>query len=105
MRSRLRVLLALLALSVSSLAFVACGDDEEETDTGTGTEQASEDLGLIEEGMLTVGTDAPFPPFEIGEPGDPDFGGYDIDVMNAIAEQLGVEAEYTNTGFGTIFRD
>ncbi len=108
MRSRLRILLAVMTLGLGSLGFAACGDDEEESgDTGsdTGTEQPAEDLGLIEDGQLTVGTDAPFPPFEIGEPGDPDFGGYDIDVMNAIAEQLGVEADYTNTGFATIFRD
>jgi len=104
MRSRLRILLAAVALGLGSLAFAGCGDDEEESGD-TGTEQPAEDLGLIEEGQLTVGTDAPFPPFEIGEPGDPDFGGYDIDVMNAIAEELGVEADYTNTGFGTIFRD
>ena len=108
MRSRLRILLAVMTLGLGSLAFAGCGDDDEESaDTGSesGTEQPAEDLGLIEEGQLTVGTDAPFPPFEIGEPGSPDFGGYDIDVMNAIAEQLGVEADYTNTGFGTIFRD
>ncbi len=50
-----------------------------------------------------MGTDTPFPPFEIGRP--PDISGYDIEVMNAIAEDLGLEVEYTDTGFGTIFRD
>lgn len=106
MSSRLRIALA-TTLAVGSLGLAACGDDEEDSgDTGsdTGTEQTA-DLGLVEEGVLTVGTDAPFPPFEISEPDKPDFGGYDIDVMNAIAEELGLEAQYTNTGFGTIFRD
>jgi len=58
---------------------------------------------LITEGTLTVGTDTPFEPFEIGQP--PDITGYDIDVMNAIAEKLGLEPEYTDTSFETIFRD
>ena len=47
--------------------------------------------------------DTPFPPFEIGQP--PNISGYDIEIMNAIAENLGLTAEYTDTGFGTIFRD
>lgn len=58
---------------------------------------------LLEEGALDVATDAPFPPFEIGTP--PDVTGYDIEVMDAIAENLGLEAEYTNSAFETIFRD
>ena len=43
------------------------------------------------------------PPFEIGQP--PDISGFDIEVMDAIAEDLGVEATYQDTGFDTIFRD
>jgi len=58
---------------------------------------------LITDGTLTVGTDTPFPPFEIGQP--PDISGYDIEVMNAVAEKLGLTAEYTDTSFETIFRD
>lgn len=106
MRSRLSTLLAATALSLGSLGLAACGgDDEESGDAGsdTATEQPTEDLGLVEEGILTVGTDTPFPPFEIGNP--PDITGYDIEVMNAVAEEIGLEPEYTDTGFGTIFRD
>ena len=69
----------------------------------TTTAASGEDLGLISEGTLTIGTDTPFPPFEIGQP--PNISGYDIEVMNAIAENLGLTPEYTDTGFGTIFRD
>ena len=45
---------------------------------------------LITEGTLTVGTDTPFPPFEIGQP--PNISGYDIEIMNAVAENLGLTA-------------
>jgi polar amino acid transport system substrate-binding protein len=76
------------------------GDDDDDGDGGTA---ATEDLGTIEEGQLLVGTDTPFPPFEIGQP--PNISGYDIDVMNGIAEELGLEVTYQDTGFGTIFRD
>ena len=102
MRSRARAsLLALIAALVAlTLAAAGCGDDEE--DTG-GEDTGGEDLGLIEEGTLTVGTDTPFPPFEIGQP--PDISGYDIEVMNAVAEKLGLEPSYQDADFGTIFRD
>jgi polar amino acid transport system substrate-binding protein len=106
MRSRLLLLIAVLTLGMTAFVAAGCGDDDDDSESGSSeSATATEDLGLAQEGLLNVGTDAPFPPFEIGEPGSPDFGGYDIDVMNAIAEKLGVEAEYTNTGFGTIFRD
>jgi len=90
-----------MVVLASALFAAGCGDDEEQA--GGGTAASGEDLGLIEEGVLTVGTDTPFPPFEIGQP--PNISGYDIDVMNAVAEELGLQAEYTDTGFGTIFRD
>jgi polar amino acid transport system substrate-binding protein len=104
MKSRLLILLAALTLGLASFALAACGDDDDDgSDSGTETTAGGEDLGLISEGTLTVGTDTPFPPFEIGQP--PDISGYDIEVMNAIAENLELTPEYTDTGFGTIFRD
>jgi polar amino acid transport system substrate-binding protein len=97
------LVLAMVAL-VAAFAAYGCGGDDDTTDTGaTATTGGGEDLGLIQEGTLTVGTDTPFPPFEIGQP--PNISGYDIDVLNAIADQLGLTPEYTDTSFDTIFRD
>ncbi|MQA76178.1 MAG: transporter substrate-binding domain-containing protein, partial [Solirubrobacterales bacterium] len=103
--TRIWLAIGLIAIFASGLIAAGCGDDD---DDGGGDETATSaeggtSLTLISEGTLTVGTDTPFPPFEIGQP--PDISGYDIDVMNAVAEQLGLEPEYTDTGFGTIFRD
>jgi polar amino acid transport system substrate-binding protein len=102
--TRLRaVWLAMLAAALlATAAFAGCGGEESE-DTGGGAPSGGEDLGLIEEGTLTVGTDTPYPPFEVGQP--PEISGYDIDVMNAIADKLGLEPVYTDTSFDTIFRD
>jgi len=97
-KSRLWVILAALVLAMTATLAVGCGDDDDEEGGGGGA-----DLGLINEGTLSVGTDTPYPPFEIGQP--PNISGYDIEVMNGIAEEIGVEVEYTATGFGTIFRD
>jgi len=61
------------------------------------------DLGLINEGELLAGIDTPFPPFEKGHP--PNVTGYDIDVINAIADEIGLEVVQRETSFETIFTD
>jgi ABC-type amino acid transport substrate-binding protein len=93
-------LLAALAIIAIGAFAAGCGDDDDD-DGGDGGGGA--DLGLIQEGQLLVGTDTPFPPFEIGKP--PDISGYDIEVVNAIAEKLGLQVTYQDTSFDTIFRD
>lgn len=100
MRQRFLALLAVLVLALTAGFAVGCGDDDDDGGDG-GTDAGN--LGLINEGQLLVGTDTPYEPFEIGQP--PDITGYDIEVMNAIAEELGVEATYQDTSFDTIFRD
>ena len=102
--SRLWLIMGLLVALAAGMIVAGCGGDDDDGDGGSTTAGApTEDLGMIEDGILSVGTDTPFPPFEIGQP--PDISGYDIEVMNAIAEELGLEPEYTDTGFATIFRD
>jgi ABC-type amino acid transport substrate-binding protein len=57
-------------------------------------------LELIKDGTLTVGSDIPSAPFEFGDP--PDYEGFDIDLINAIAADLGLELEIVEDGFDTI---
>ena len=95
--------LAIAAIGViASLAVYGCGDDDDTTSADSGTEAAG-DVTTITEGTLLVGTDTPYPPFEIGQP--PEISGFDIELMDAIAEQLGLTPEYQDTSFDTIFRD
>ncbi len=92
--TRTRIGIALVvALATAGIA-AGCGDDD-----GGGDNE----LGLITEGTLFVGIDTPYPPFEQGQP--PNVSGYDVDVLNTIADNLGLEVEYQDTGFATIFRD
>jgi polar amino acid transport system substrate-binding protein len=104
-RTRLWTVLAALALVLGALALASCGDDDDDggTDTAAQTDGAPADLGLIEEGRLLVGTDTPFPPFEIGQP--PDITGFDIEVVDEIAKRLDLRVTYQDTSFDTIFRD
>ncbi len=48
---------------------------------------------------LTVATDATFPPFEIIDEETKEIIGFDIDLMNAIAEKAGLDIEYKNVAW------
>ena len=99
--TRVWLVIGLIAALFATAIVAGCGDDDEE---GTTTaEGGATELQTIEEGKLTVGVDTPYPPFEVGQVQD--LSGYDVEVMNGIAEELGLEVEYIDTGFGTIFRD
>jgi ABC-type amino acid transport substrate-binding protein len=83
-----------LALTLGALVLVAagCGSSNSSTTSGGGGGET-----------LTVGSDIPYPPFEQGKPGH--YTGFDIELMEAIAEKIGRTAEFQDTSFETIFRD
>lgn len=88
---KLRKLIALTA--VLAVVLVACGDDGGD---------AAADFDTITEGTLTVCTDAPYPPMEFEDPETGEFTGFDIELMRAIAENLGLELAVVNVGFDPI---
>ncbi|MDQ3772814.1 MAG: basic amino acid ABC transporter substrate-binding protein [Actinomycetota bacterium] len=106
---RLLALMALLAALL--LVAAACGETEgdDPADTGsddTGSEENGDgaELTTIEEGVLTVGSDIPYPPFEFREGGE--LVGLDIDLIKDIGERLELEVSDENivdTSFDTIF--
>jgi polar amino acid transport system substrate-binding protein len=86
---------AVVALVTAGIA-AGCGSSGSSS-TGGG------DLGLITAGTLTIGSDIPYPPFEQGKP--PDYTGFDVDLMDAIAAKLDLKPKWVDTAFGTIFAD
>lgn len=94
-KTRLTALLAVFLLAIASLVVAGCGDSDDETTAGGSGGGGGE--------TLTVGSDIPYPPFEQGKPGE--YTGYDIELMEAIAEKIGRKAEFQDTSFDTIFRD
>lgn len=103
--------LALLIGLFAMFAVAGCGSDDDSTATDStsgGSDSGTIDVSdatLIKDGQLLVGTDAPYPPFEIGTPEGGDFSGFDKDLMDAIADKLGLTPTYQNSSFDTIFRD
>ena len=108
--TRAWLLISLLALLAAGLVAAGCGDDDDTTSAGTtggdtSATTATGDFTTIHDGTLLIGTDAPYPPFEIGTPNDSDFSGYDVDLGKDIAERLGLTPEFQDTSFDTIFRN
>lgn len=93
-------------IGVLALGLAACGEPTEEGGDGTAggdTTAATADLGLVTEGTLTVCTDAPYPPMEIEDPeAEGGYTGFDIELMRAIADDLGLGLAVNNSGFDPI---
>lgn len=70
------------------------GSEEEGSESeGAESEAATADLAFepMEEGVLTVGTQLPAPPFWIGDDYESIEGGYEVDIANEIANRLGLD--------------
>ncbi|WP_366146632.1 basic amino acid ABC transporter substrate-binding protein [uncultured Pseudokineococcus sp.] len=75
------------------LGAAACGSEEEPATTEGGVE-------LISAGTLTTCTHLPYEPFQFEDGGE--IVGFDVDVVDAIAADLGVEQEVIDIPFETI---
>ena len=103
----MRLRRALLLVFALSLIVAACGDDGGETTTTTAapeTTTTTEAAGLqtITPGVLTIGSDVPYPPFEDFD-AEGNVIGFDADLMNEVARRLGLEPLWIDTDFDTIF--
>ena len=99
----MRKYLALFAVFAALLALAACGDDGDDSAAGATPTAAAADLGLTTPGTLTVASDIPYAPFEFTDPGSNEPKGFDIDLVNAIAKNLGITTvEFVNQPFDTI---
>lgn len=82
----------LLVVAVTAVALAGCGSEQ----------STNASPQLLQDGILTVATDIPFPPFEQGDP--PDYEGYDIDVANAVARRLGLKTRIVDTPFDVLLQ-
>ena len=93
------------AVAAVLVLFAACGGDEKEesksTPAGSATKAAAK-APELEDGVLNVGSDIAYAPIEFFEEGTQNPQGLDIDLAKALADELGVSAEFTNTGFDGI---
>lgn len=100
--ARLSRLASIAAVTAASVALVGCStptttDDVDGSSEGLTIEQVQE------AGVLVVGTEGTYSPFSFHDGGTGDLTGYDIEIITAVAEELGVEVEFQETQWDAIF--
>lgn len=84
---------AALALSLS-----ACGSSGDNTTSTEGKDTLQQ---IKESGVLTVGTEGTYRPFSYNEGSE--LTGYDVEVIKAVGEKMGVEVKFQQTQWDAIF--
>ena len=83
MKKFLKLIALVLTIAMAACCFAACSKDKSnETENNAEAPEA--------DNVLTMATNAEFPPFEYIENGE--VVGADVDLANAIAEKLGIKA-------------
>jgi cystine transport system substrate-binding protein len=85
------------------LGLAACGGGSDSTGDGGEAAQGTSLQSVQDAGVLTVGTEGTYPPFTFHEGGSGDLTGYDVEVTEAVAEELGVEVQFEETQWDAIF--
>lgn len=97
-RKSLALVLA-LGLVLALVALTGCGS-KAETPEAPVAEAPAADLGLVADGVLTIGSDTAFPPFESmnGDKAE----GFDVDLADALAKEMGLTVNFTSQTFDTL---
>lgn len=98
-RKLLSILLA-LTLVVALGALAGCGGQEEPAPEPVAEEPAEASFETLTPGVLVVGSDLDYPPFESLNGETPE--GFDVDLVAAIAEEMGLEVEWKKEIFDTL---
>lgn len=84
-----------------ALALTGCGNSDAPADSaGSADASGSDTMQLVTDGTLTIGTSAEYEPFEYMEDGE--YKGFDLELAQAIADDLGLELKIENVDFDTI---
>lgn len=84
-----------------ALALTGCGNSDTPADAaGSADASGSDTMQLVTDGTLTIGTSAEYEPFEYMEDGE--YKGFDLELAQAIADDLGLELKIENVDFDTI---
>ena len=96
-------LLLVGTLLVLTLLLAACGSTTTTTTTTTPGGAPTPDLKVP--GVLTVGSDTTYPPQESIDTATNKAVGFDVDLITAIAKNMGLQANVVTTKFDTIIDD
>ncbi|SDK27994.1 amino acid ABC transporter substrate-binding protein [Sediminibacillus albus] len=104
---KLSVWLVLISLAA---VLAACGSNEEgdsgsedNNNASSGSEESTSLYDqIMEEGVITVGTEGTYAPFTFHND-EGKLTGYDVEVIREVADRMGVEAEFEETQWDSMF--
>ena len=97
--------LSAVAATILAITLTGCGSDDGSggSGSGSGTDSGASGPQLIKSGTLTVCSDVPYPPFEdFDESSESGFTGFDIDIVQAVADGMEVELEVKDSSFDAL---
>jgi ABC-type amino acid transport substrate-binding protein len=95
------VLVLAFVIAVALVLPVGCSAGTEESFEGAAPGETTGPKKIVG-GKITVASNMAYPPFESSPKGGP--RGFDIDLMNEIAQRAGFEVDYENVHFDSILR-
>jgi len=97
-----RRLIAVTALVVAAAALTACSGST--TPASTSSSGEGSDFGLVQDGVLTVATEGTYRPFSFHDDGGSgDLTGFDVEIIQAVADKLDLEVKFQETQWDAIF--
>jgi len=92
-------------IAAIAIALTGCSASGADSDNASTTSaEADDSLAAVQEsGTLTVGTEGTYRPFSFHEDGSGTLTGYDVEVVEAVAANLGVTATFEETQWDAIF--
>ena len=101
--TKLSAVIAITASAALVLSGCAGGADDSAGGSAGGSAEANTLAAVQESGVLVVGTEGTYRPFTFHEDGTGDLTGYDVEIITAVADELGVEAQFEETQWDAIF--
>ena len=101
MMKKLSIAMLSMVLAGSMLLTGCGGGNTEQTTTDESTDSATTETAGTEGGVLRMGTNATFPPYEYVDENN-EVAGIDADIAAAIADKLGMELEITDMAFDSL---
>jgi polar amino acid transport system substrate-binding protein len=103
-RRQIQLVSIVVAAAAALVLLAACGGGGEKAagNTPAGSATSATEVPELQDGVIQIGSDISYAPIEFYEEGTQNAEGLDVDLADALAEELGVRAEFINTGFDGI---
>lgn len=98
-----RRIASLSLFAIAAVALTGCAGTVSDGGAVDTDGPASPDYSLVTDGTLTVATEGTYRPFSFHEGGAGAITGYDVEIITAVADKLGLKVEFKETQWDAIF--